>query len=195
MKLVIASRNKHKVAEIQAILSQVSDLEIASLDGYDVPEIIEDRDTFLGNASKKALETAKYINAAVLADDSGLMVDALNGAPGVYSARYAGEGASSAQLCEKLLSELKNVPPEKRTAHFVTTLVIAAPDGKILHTAEGKVDGVITEAMHGANGFGYDPVFYCPPLNKTFAELEPAEKNQHSHRWLALQNLLVKLRQ
>jgi len=193
MKLIIASRNAHKTTEIQAMLSSVPDLEIASLADYDVPEIIEDQDTFLGNATKKAIETACYIKEIVLADDSGLAVDALNGAPGVYSARYAGEGATSEQLCEKLLRELKDVPPEKRTARFTTVLVIAAPNGKILYTAAGVCEGLITENMRGVNGFGYDPVFYYPSLKKTFAELAPAEKNQHSHRYLALQDLLGKI--
>ena len=234
MKLVIASRNEHKVTEIKAMLSGISDLEIVSLDGYAVPGIIEDQDTFLGNATKKAVETVKAIEEnislsgltppptaptseifssmaktpsekpqlakgnlfpgiAVLADDSGLMVDALDGVPGVYSARYAGEGATSQQLCEKLLHELKNVPLEKRTAQFTTVLVVAAPDGKILYTAKGVCEGVIIEEMRGTNGFGYDPVFYYPPLKKTFAELTPEEKNLHSHRYLALRDLLSKI--
>ena len=194
MKLVIASRNPHKIKEIKAILGQISDLEIVSLDDYAVPEIDEDQDTFLGNASKKALETAQYINETVLADDSGLMVDALGGAPGVYSARYAGVGATSRQLCEKLLRELKDIPAARRAARFTTVLVVAAPDGRVLYTAEGSVAGIIAEEMRGLNGFGYDPVFYYPPLGKTFAELTPAEKNQHSHRFRALQDLLEKMR-
>jgi len=196
MKLVVASRNPHKIAEIRAILGACPGLEIISLGSYSVPEIVEDQDTFLGNAAKKAVETARAIadkNIAVLADDSGLSVDALGGAPGVYSARYAGEGANSRQLCEKLLGELKNVPPARRTARFSTVLVIAAPDGKILYTAEGICEGLIAGEMRGTNGFGYDPVFYYPPLNKTFAELTPEEKNQCSHRYLALQNLLNKM--
>ena len=193
MKLVVASRNQHKVAEIQALLGSVPDLEVVSLDGYSVPEIIEDQDTFLGNAAKKAVETARQINAVVLADDSGLSVDALGGAPGVYSARYAGAGATSSQLCAKLLRELKDVPSARRTAHFVTVLVAAGPE-KILCTAEGQVDGLIAEEMRGQHGFGYDPVFYYPPLRKTFAELSPEEKNKHSHRYRALQNLLTQLK-
>ncbi|MDR1113880.1 MAG: RdgB/HAM1 family non-canonical purine NTP pyrophosphatase [Candidatus Margulisbacteria bacterium] len=193
MKLVIASRNQHKVTEIKAILGKISGLEIVSLNGYAVPEIIEDQETFQGNAAKKALETAKHINETVLSDDSGLMVDALHGAPGVYSARYAGAGATSRQLCEKLLRELKNVPAARRTACFATVLVVADPR-KILHTAEGKCAGLITEDMRGNNGFGYDPVFYFPPLKKTFAELSPEEKNKHSHRRRALENLLIQLK-
>jgi XTP/dITP diphosphohydrolase len=193
MKLVIASRNQHKVAEIEAILGKISGLEIVSLDGYAVPEIIEDQETFQGNAAKKALETARQINEIVLADDSGLMVDALQGAPGVYSARYAGAGATSRQLCEKLLRELKNVPAARRTACFATALVVADPQ-KILYTAEGRCAGLITETMRGNNGFGYDPVFYFPPLKETFAELSPEEKNRHSHRRRALENLLIQLK-
>ena len=224
MKLVVASHNPHKAAEIRAILGNIPDLEIVSL-GSGLPEIVEDKDTFLGNAAKKAIETARAISGkvlpgdsaggdfrprrggvrsegksfpgvagiAVLADDSGLSVDALNGAPGVYSARYAGENATSVQLCEKLLRELKDVPPARRTAHFITVLVVADSE-KILYTAEGKVEGLITEEMRGAQGFGYDPVFYYPPLQKTFAELMPEEKNKHSHRYRALQNLLTQLK-
>ncbi|GBR76616.1 deoxyribonucleotide triphosphate pyrophosphatase [Candidatus Termititenax persephonae] len=193
MRLVVASRNQHKIAEIQAILGQVAGLEIAALDGYAAPEIIEDADTFLGNASKKALETARQLGEIVLADDSGLMVDALGGAPGVYSARYAGEGASSEQLCSLLLRNLKDVPPERRTARFVTVLVVANPE-KILYTAEGYCEGLIIEERRGTRDFGYDPVFYYPPLGKTFAELPSDVKNQHSHRYRALQDLLTQLK-
>jgi len=223
MKLIIASRNKHKVTEIQAILSSVPNLEIVSLDGYVVPEIIEDQDTFIGNATKKAVETAIAVAGntlpfgltpppaeppgkifpatalAVLADDSGLSVDALDGAPGVHSAYYAGQGATSQQLCEKLLRELKGVPPENRTARFTTVLVIAAPSVsggavKILYTAEGVCEGLITEEMRGNSGFGYDPVFYYPSAKKTFAEMTAEEKNLRSHRYLALQDLLGKIK-
>ncbi|MDR2431156.1 MAG: RdgB/HAM1 family non-canonical purine NTP pyrophosphatase [Candidatus Margulisbacteria bacterium] len=194
MKLVIASRNKHKVAEIQTLLAGAPGLTVVSLDGYAVPQIVEDRDAFLGNALKKAVETAGYIKETVLADDSGLSVDALNGAPGVYSARYAGDGASSARLCAKLLRELEGIPAARRTARFTAALAVAAPDGRVLHTAEGIVEGVIASEIRGVNGFGYDPVFYYPPLKKTFAEMSPAEKNLHSHRYRALRELLKKLR-
>jgi XTP/dITP diphosphohydrolase len=199
MKLLVASKNQHKITEISSILGSVPDLEIVSLEGYNLPEIIEDKDTFLGNAAKKALETAKYLfqakdlNFIVLADDSGLMVDALHGAPGVYSARYAGPGADSRRLCTKLLQELKDMPDAARTARFKTVLVMADAE-KILYTAEGVCEGLIAPEMTGQNGFGYDPVFYYPPLKKTFAELLPAEKNQCSHRYRALQNLLIQLR-
>ncbi|MDR1452745.1 MAG: RdgB/HAM1 family non-canonical purine NTP pyrophosphatase [Candidatus Margulisbacteria bacterium] len=212
MKLVIASRNQHKIKEIKAILDQISELEIVPLDGYAAPEIDEDQDTFLGNATKKALETAKYINETVLADDSGLVVDALGGAPGVYSARYAVcergiptrearsaalavgcADANSGQLCAKLLRELKDIPAARRAACFVTTLVVASPQ-KILYTAEGRCAGLIAEAPRGEQGFGYDPVFYYPPLGRTFAELSPEEKNAHSHRRRALENLFIQLK-
>ncbi|MDR1997916.1 MAG: RdgB/HAM1 family non-canonical purine NTP pyrophosphatase [Candidatus Margulisbacteria bacterium] len=194
MRLLIASRNAHKVREIQAILGQLPELELVALDGYAVPEVTEDQTTFLGNATKKALETAGHSGEIALADDSGLMVEALNGAPGVYSARYAGADAGSGALCARLLRELKNVPPEKRAARFMTVLVVASPERKILYTAEGTCAGYILEEMRGNNGFGYDPVFYYPPLKKTFAELTPAEKNQCSHRQRALQNLLNKIK-
>jgi XTP/dITP diphosphohydrolase len=103
-------------------------------------------------------------------------------------------GAGSARLCAKLLRELKGVPTAKRTARFTTALAVAAPDGRVLHTAEGVLEGIITAEMRGLNGFGYDPVFYYPPLKKTFAEMSPAEKNRHSHRRRALQELLKKLK-
>jgi XTP/dITP diphosphohydrolase len=204
MKLVIATRNKHKLKEIQAILSssfvptfppssKEVPLEIVSLAEYgDLPDIIEDQETFVGNAQKKALETAQMIDEIVIADDSGLSVDALGGEPGVRSARYAGANATYQDLCYKLLKNLENIPEENRTAHFTTVIAVAKP-GRMLLTVEGRCDGLIIHELRGTNGFGYDPIFLYPPLKKTFAELSSPEKNKVSHRAHALQALKEKI--
>lgn len=193
MKIVVATKNKHKLKEIQEIISDISHYNFVSLNDYpDAPDVIEDQDSFVGNAGKKALEIARFTGEMSLADDSGLEVDALNGAPGVYSARYAGEGATYEQLCQKLLKNMENVPEEKRTACFKTVIALASPE-KILFTVEGVCPGRIIREMRGSHGFGYDPVFLYEPLNKTFAELSSEEKNQVSHRSRALFKLKEKL--
>ena len=194
MKLIIASNNAHKVSEIKAILGCFYD-EILSLReaGIDM-DVVEDADTFEGNALKKAREVFAVADAdAVLSDDSGLMVDALGGAPGVYSARYAGEGHDDAANNEKLLDALKDVPGEKRTAQFRTSVALIRR-GKPAVTADGSVEGVILHSPQGENGFGYDPLFYYEPLKKSFAQLTPEEKNSVSHRRRALESLCDKLR-
>ena len=194
MKLIIASNNAHKVSEIKAILGCFYD-EILSLReaGIDI-DVVEDEDTFEGNALKKAREVFAVADAdAVLSDDSGLMVDALGGAPGVYSARYAGEGHDDAANNAKLLDALKDVPGEKRTAR-VRTSVALIRRGMPAVTADGSVEGVILHSPQGENGFGYDPLFYYEPLKKSFAQLTPEEKNSVSHRRRALESLCDKLR-
>lgn len=194
MKLIIASNNAHKVSEIKAILGCFYD-EILFLReaGIDM-DVVEDADTFEGNALKKAREVFAVADAdAVLSDDSGLMVDALGGAPGVYSARYAGEGHDDAANNAKLLDELKDVPGEKRTARFRTSVTLIRR-GMPAVTADGSVEGVILHSPQGENGFGYDPLFYYEPLKKTFAQLTPEEKNSVSHRRRALESLCDKLR-
>ena len=194
MKLIIASNNAHKVSEIKAILGCFYD-EILSLReaGIDM-DVVEDEDTFEGNALKKAREVFAVADAdAVLSDDSGLMVDALGGAPGVYSARYAGEGHDDAANNAKLLDELKYVPGEKRTARFRTSVALIRR-GMPAVTADGSVEGVILHSPQGENGFGYDPLFYYEPLKKSFAQLTPEEKNSVSHRRRALESLCDKLR-
>jgi XTP/dITP diphosphohydrolase len=190
MKLVVATKNQHKIKEILHILgNDLKNIEIVSLNDYpDAPEVIEDGKTFEENASKKALEMAAFTGETVIADDSGLEVDALNGEPGVYSARYAGEGASYQQLCEKLLGNMKDIPQEKRSAKFTTVIAIAKPN-ELIGTVRGECKGFITDRITGNDGFGYDPVFYYPPLKKTFAELSPGEKNSISHRYRSLLKL------
>lgn len=194
MKLIIASNNAHKVSEIKAILGCFYD-EILSLReaGIDM-DVVEDANTFEGNALKKAREVFSVADAdAVLSDDSGLMVDALGGAPGVYSARYAGEGHDDAANNAKLLDALKDVPGEKRTARFCTSVALIRK-GMPAVTADGSVEGRILRSPQGENGFGYDPLFYYEPLKKSFAQLTPEEKNSVSHRKRALESLCDKLR-
>ncbi|NOR26337.1 MAG: XTP/dITP diphosphatase [Desulforhopalus sp.] len=181
--LVIATRNKNKLREFREILKDLQ-IEIQSLDDFGpTPEAIEDGETFDENAYKKAIRTAKVLGLPAIADDSGLVVDALNGEPGVYSARYAGENATDEENCNKLLNALQGV--ENRKAHFQCVLSIAVPSGPAL-TYEGKCDGVIIDDKRGDNGFGYDPIFYFEEFGKTFAELSMEEKNKVSHRGKAL---------
>ncbi len=181
--LVVATRNKNKLREFREILKD-QDIEIRSLDDFGpTPEAVEDGDSFDENAYKKAIHTAKVLGLPAIADDSGLVVDALNGAPGVYSARYAGENATDDKNCEKLLEAMQGV--ENRRAHFQCVLSIAVPSGPAL-TYEGRCDGIIIDEKRGDNGFGYDPLFYFEEMGKTFAELSLAEKNAISHRGKAL---------
>jgi XTP/dITP diphosphohydrolase len=188
--LVIATRNKNKLREFQEILKDLK-IEVRSLDDFGpTPEAIEDGETFDDNAYKKAIHTAKILGLPAIADDSGLVVDALNGEPGVYSARYAGENATDEENCQKLLSELKGV--ENRRAHFHCVLSIAVPSGPAL-TYEGKCDGVIIDNKRGDSGFGYDPIFYFEELGKTFAELSMEEKNKVSHRGKALADVKAEI--
>ncbi|HSG98624.1 MAG TPA: RdgB/HAM1 family non-canonical purine NTP pyrophosphatase [candidate division Zixibacteria bacterium] len=184
MQLALATNNLDKVAEIKAVLIDLPLTVLSRRDFLDFPDIPETADDLLGNALLKARGTYEALGAPALADDTGLEVDALGGAPGVFSSRYAGEGATYADNCAKLLRELQGVPTEKRTARFRTVIVIEWGDKT--DYAEGVVEGLITDAPAGAGGFGYDPVFYYPPLGKTFAEMTLEEKNEISHRGRAL---------
>lgn len=189
MKIVIATRNTGKISEIQSIINNsdlVNRVEIETLASHPgIPDIIEDGKTFAENAEKKALTVAKSTGHIAIADDSGLEVDALGGAPGVYSARFAGEGASDPDNIKKLLVLLKDTPPEKRGARFVCVIAVATPAGDV-RLAEGECSGVIADEERGASGFGYDPVFVAPEYGKTFAELGSEIKNKISHRAAAL---------
>lgn len=185
-KVILASGNKHKLEEIQAILKDYK-LELQTMNDAGLVdfEIVEDGDTFEANSLIKAQAVMDALGMDTIADDSGLEVDALNGAPGVYSARYAGEGASDDKNNEKLLKALEGVVDEKRTARFVTVLTMLFRNGHKI-VVRGEVEGVIGYEPKGENGFGYDPLFIVPHMGKSFAELSPEEKNTLSHRANAL---------
>jgi XTP/dITP diphosphohydrolase len=184
--LVLATTNKNKVKEFQEMVGDFP-VEIKCVSDFGtIPECIEDGETFDDNAYKKALHTAKILGLPAIADDSGLVVDALDGAPGVYSARYAGENATDVDNCEKLLKEMKG--QKNRKAAFKCVLSIAVPSGPAL-TYEGSCEGTILEEKRGESGFGYDPLFYFEEFDKTFAECNSDEKNKVSHRGKALAEL------
>ncbi len=191
MKILVATNNKHKLKEIKEILGQNTELVSMAEFGIDC-EIEENGNTFLDNAMLKAKGIMKISGIPTLADDSGLMVDALHGAPGVYSARYAGTAHDDVKNRIKLLNELEGVPYEKRTASFTTVAVLAFPDGRTMF-AKGEVFGHIIFEERGSNGFGYDPLFYSDELGKTFAEATEDEKNSVSHRSRALKRLYQEL--
>ncbi|MBN1841693.1 MAG: XTP/dITP diphosphatase [Deltaproteobacteria bacterium] len=181
--LVLATRNPGKTREMSELLKDFP-VEIKNLDDFGpIPDVEEDGDTFDDNAFKKASFTAKVLGLPALADDSGLEVEALQGAPGVRSARYAGPYATDQENNDKLLKEMKG--EANRRAAFMCVISIAVPSGVAL-TYEARCEGLIAEAPAGDNGFGYDPVFFYPPMNRTFAQLSAQEKNQVSHRGKAL---------
>ncbi|CAK8712320.1 dITP/XTP pyrophosphatase [Candidatus Electronema halotolerans] len=182
--IVLATSNQNKVKELREMIKDAP-VEIRCLKDFGpLPEAVEDGATFDENAYKKALHYAKILGLPALADDSGLSVDALNGAPGVYSARYSGEKATDWDNCEKLLREMNG--KTDRTARFECVLSLAVPHGPAL-TWEGRCEGKITEERRGSSGFGYDPVFYYEDFGKTFAEVSMEEKSKVSHRGKAMQ--------
>lgn len=195
MRLVIASNNKYKVREIKEILGDRFDAVIPMREAGIELDVVEDADSFMGNARKKAVEAAALLpDDAVLADDSGLCVDALGGAPGVYSARYAGEGHDDAANRKKLLEALSDVPFSERNAHFACAMVLIRPGcGEI--NAYGRVDGKIMFEERGENGFGYDSLFLYEPENLSFAEIDAERKNAVSHRRNALMLVLAALKE
>ena len=189
MRLVLATNNAHKLSEIRQILGDRFE-EILSLRDLGITQdIAETGSTLKENAIIKATTIMKLTGLPTLADDTGLMVDVLNGEPGVYSARYAGEQHDDKANVAKLLKNLEPYKGKERSAHFVTCMVIAYPNGKI-KSAEGRTDGEITYSPSGSNGFGYDPVFYSYDLKKVFAEATPEEKNSVSHRGRALAKII-----
>ena len=192
MKLLLATKNRDKVAEIRHALSGLHLELISAADRDDLPEIEEDAETLTGNAIKKAQTLFRLTGIPSLADDTGLEVDALDGAPGVYSSRYSGTNASYADNVEKLLRELAEVPDTLRSARFRTVIALADSDGTA--TVEGVCEGKIIAAARGEAGFGYDPVFYYPPAQKTFAEMTAEQKNAISHRGIALRKAAELLR-
>lgn len=180
-ELVLATRNRHKGEELAALLGDLG-IRIRTLDEFpDTPEVIEDGETCEANATKKARVIADATGLPAVADDTGLEVDALDGRPGVFAARYAGESATYEDNWRKLLRELSGVPRERRTARFVTVAAMAFPVGGV-QVARGVLPGLIAEAPSGTQGFGYDPVFLVPELRKTLAQLSTDEKNRISHR-------------
>jgi len=189
-EVVLATRNEGKLREFKRILESFN-IDLLSLKAFsDIPEIIEDGSTFEENALKKALTVASSTKRIAIADDSGLMVDYLEGEPGVMSARYAGENAGDKDNYIKLLKKLQGVPDHLRTASFKCALAVATPEGKH-DVVTGTCSGVITHEPRGNAGFGYDPVFYYPEYGKTFAELEPEMKDSVSHRRRAIEKLLL----
>ena len=183
MRLIIASNNAHKVREIRQIVGKYfTDMSTLRDAGLSI-DVVEDGTTFQENAIKKAEEVLAAASGfdAALADDSGLIVDALNGAPGVYSARYAGEGHNDADNNRKLMEDMKNIPDELRSCRFASAIALARRGRETL-VRLGKVEGMLLSAPRGTSGFGYDPLFYYVPAGKTFAELDASEKNLVSHR-------------
>jgi XTP/dITP diphosphohydrolase len=193
MRIIIASNNQDKIKEFSQILGPIG-IEMKSLKDIELNiEVEEDCDTFEGNAMKKAVEVCKATGEISMADDSGLEVDYLDGAPGVYSARFSGPDANYAKNNEKLLDLLKNVSKEKRTARFVSVIAVAFPDGKTI-TSRGECKGIILNEYRGEGRFGYDPLLYYEPSKKSFGEMSKDEKNSVSHRGRALEKLKDKLK-
>ncbi len=187
-KIILATRNKGKISEMQSLMKDFG-IEVLSLaDVPDLPEVEEDGETFLENSLKKAREISTATGLMALADDSGLVVDALGGAPGVRSARYSGEDATDEKNNRKLLDEMKEIPDDQRQARFQCVMVLYHPDGEWI-SAEGSCEGVIAREPSGSEGFGYDPVFFVPSHGKTMAHLSRDEKNAISHRGNALRKL------
>ena len=188
MKLLLATRNHGKIREIGSILEK-QNIEVLSFDDLpdDPPEVVEDGETFVENASKKALTAARWSGMPALADDSGLVVPAIGGEPGVHSSRYAGEEGNMEANMDLLLEKMAGIPESDRLAHFICILILASPDGRTWQTG-GRVDGLITFDKRGDGGFGYDPVFFYLPTNRTFAQMGIDEKNKVSHRFRAVQN-------
>jgi XTP/dITP diphosphohydrolase len=194
MLLVLGTRNPKKRQELVEILANLP-LEVRDLTSWpDVPEVIEDGATFEHNARKKASQTARHLHQWILAEDSGLVVPALNGRPGVYSARYAGKQGDDAANNTRLLAELAPLPDDRLAAHYVCVAALANPQGEVQAVTEGRCHGVITRDYRGTGGFGYDPLFLIPEYHRTFGELSPRVKHALSHRAKALEHMRPYLR-
>jgi XTP/dITP diphosphohydrolase len=206
--LYVSTRNAHKLVELRAMLAAIGSFELIPAADAEVPDVEEIGETFLDNAVLKAAAAFKVTGGVCLADDSGLTVDALNGAPGVFSARFSGEGATAASNNAHLLEALEATPEERRGAAFVCQLALIVPadltpssldvapvahrwvpEGAVLYALQGRVEGRILRAARGAEGFGYDPLFFYPPTGLTFAEMGGGAKNAVSHRGRALAHL------
>jgi XTP/dITP diphosphohydrolase len=193
LRIVLGTRNAKKGIELLDLLDPLG-IEVRTLvDFPSAPLVEEDGDTFAANAEKKAVQLARHLGQWVIGEDSGLVVDALGGAPGVYSARYAGEPSNDEANNRKLLAELGDLPLERRTAHYVCHAVVADRTGQIRLRAEGRCQGRIRFAPAGSGGFGYDPLFEIVEYHKTFGELSPAVKAALSHRARALRELAPRL--
>lgn len=186
--IIIATNNEGKAKEFNELFTSYGYKIKTLLDFPEIGDVPETGNTFAENAFQKASAISKELNTIVLADDSGLEVDALNGKPGIYSARFAGEHGNDVKNNQKLLAALEGLPLEERTANFHCSLVMVGPDKEPLHV-EGEVDGQILEEERGRHGFGYDPLFYLPELDQTMAELPSEQKNKISHRARAIEKL------
>ena len=188
-KIVIGSGNQHKIEEIKSFFSDL-DLKFEGLDPeLDLPEVIEDGKSYKQNALKKARQRAKELNEIVLADDSGLSVAYLDGAPGIYSARFGGDNLNDREKYLKVLKLLEGQPEAERKAAFISVIALVDPFKNIEITVEGRCEGIIAKEPAGENGFGYDPIFYLPEYDKTMAQISQEEKNKISHRGRALQKM------
>jgi XTP/dITP diphosphohydrolase len=196
MRVLVATMNQGKLREYERLLAEVPGLELETMASLSEPvDVVEDRDTFAGNALKKATEVAAVAGMPCLSDDSGLEVDALGGRPGVVSSRYSGEGASDERNNEKLLEKLREVPDEQRSARFQCAIAVVDADGRELALVEGACEGRIGREPRGSRGFGYDPLFVPEGYTQTMAELGPETKNAISHRAKAAAKLAPLLRE
>ena len=193
MQIVVASRNRKKTEEIRDLLEPRGIQVVSVADFVGAPEPIEDGETFAENAAKKATEIARHLQRGTIGEDSGLRVDALGGAPGVYAARFAGEPSDDERNNAKLIAELDGVPDDKRGAEYVCHVALADPDGAVRLNVEATCRGRITREPRGTHGFGYDPYFLIPEYHRTFAELGPAVKRHLSHRARAFERLIPQL--
>jgi XTP/dITP diphosphohydrolase len=194
MILVLGTRNRKKKQEMEEILGDLG-LDLRDLNSWPgAPEVVEDGRTFEANARKKASELGRFLHHWVIGEDSGLVVPALNGRPGVFSARYAGKHGDDNANNDRLLAELAPLPDDRRPAYYVCNAALANPEGEICAVAEGRCHGIITRELHGTEGFGYDPLFLIPEYHRTFGELSPRVKHALSHRARALAQLRPALR-
>ena len=194
-KIIIGSGNEHKIREIKAFFADLN-IDFKPLpDDRELPEVIEDGKNYKENALKKARQRAEELNEIVLADDSGLSVDYLDGAPGIYSARFGGEGLNDEEKYLKILSIMEGVPQEERGAAFVSAVALVDPFKEEEIVVKAKCGGIIAEKPSGTNGFGYDPIFYLPEYDKTMAEISQQEKNKISHRGRALKKMKEALKE
>ena len=192
--IVLSSRNKKKAREVSEILAPAGFVVVPVTEFPDIPEVDEDGTTFAENAAKKASEVARRLSRWVIGEDSGLQVDALNGAPGIYSARYSGEGATDESNNQKLIADLAGIPNEKRGAGYICSVALSDPSGTIRIACEGTCRGRILTEAYGEGGFGYDPFFLIPEYHLTFGQLSSTVKHRLSHRARAFAKFLPLLK-